>query len=159
MSVNLYFQILKYENKHCFSKPMTLGRWISIFWVCHILALVIYNSLVSHFLSCLLPLTPLLKIISNTTRYSLYENKTIHLIAITRIHSVTEIVFCSLWYLETHLWWIQITRWFRRQRICLQCKRSRFDPLDSGRSTAEGNGNPLQYSCLKNSVDREPGRL
>ena len=25
----------------------------------------------------------------------------------------------------------------------------------SGRSSGEGNGNPLQYSCLENSVDRE----
>ena len=25
----------------------------------------------------------------------------------------------------------------------------------SGRSTAEGNGNPLQYSCLENSMDGE----
>ena len=24
----------------------------------------------------------------------------------------------------------------------------------SGRSLGEGNGNPLQYSCLKNSMDR-----
>ena len=24
----------------------------------------------------------------------------------------------------------------------------------SGRSTGEGNGNPLQYSCLENSMDR-----
>ena len=24
----------------------------------------------------------------------------------------------------------------------------------SGRSPAEGNGNPLQYSCLENSMDR-----
>ena len=29
----------------------------------------------------------------------------------------------------------------------------------SERSTGEGNGNPLQYSCLGNSMDREPGRL
>ena len=30
----------------------------------------------------------------------------------------------------------------------------------SGRSPGEGNGNPLQYSCLENSMDREePGRL
>ena len=28
----------------------------------------------------------------------------------------------------------------------------------SGRSPGEGNS-PLQYSCLKNSVDKEPGRL
>ena len=26
--------------------------------------------------------------------------------------------------------------------------------LGSGRSTAEGNGNPFWYSCLENSVDR-----
>ena len=25
----------------------------------------------------------------------------------------------------------------------------------SGRSTGEGNGNPLQYSCLENPLDRE----
>ena len=26
-----------------------------------------------------------------------------------------------------------------------------------GRSPGEGNGNPLQYSCLENPMDREPG--
>ena len=26
--------------------------------------------------------------------------------------------------------------------------------LGSGRSPGEGNGNPIQYSCLKNSMDR-----
>ena len=31
--------------------------------------------------------------------------------------------------------------------------------LGSGRSPGEGNGYPLQYSSLKNSMDREPGRL
>ena len=29
----------------------------------------------------------------------------------------------------------------------------------SGRFPGEGNGNPLQYSCLENPIDREPGRL
>ena len=28
-----------------------------------------------------------------------------------------------------------------------------------GRSLGVGNGNPLQYSCLGNSTDREAGRL
>ena len=27
----------------------------------------------------------------------------------------------------------------------------------SGRSSGEGNGNPLQYSCLGNPMDRETG--
>ena len=34
-------------------------------------------------------------------------------------------------------------------RICLQCRRP-----GSGRSPREGNDNPLQYSCLENSMDR-----
>ena len=29
----------------------------------------------------------------------------------------------------------------------------------SGRSPGEGNGNPLQYSCLENSRTEESGRL
>ena len=29
----------------------------------------------------------------------------------------------------------------------------------SGRSPGEGNGNPLQYSCLENPWMEEPGRL
>ena len=29
--------------------------------------------------------------------------------------------------------------------------------LGSGRSPGGGNGNPLQYSCLGNSMDRGPG--
>ena len=29
----------------------------------------------------------------------------------------------------------------------------------SGRSPGEGNGNPLQYSCLESFIDREPGEL
>ena len=28
-----------------------------------------------------------------------------------------------------------------------------------GRSPGEGNGNPLQYSCLENPMDREAGQL
>ena len=28
-----------------------------------------------------------------------------------------------------------------------------------GRSPGEGNGNPIQYSCLENSMDEEPARL
>ena len=29
----------------------------------------------------------------------------------------------------------------------------------SGRFPGEGNGNPLQYSCVENSMDRGPGEL
>ena len=42
-----------------------------------------------------------------------------------------------------------------------QCKESAWNAEDlgsipgSGRSPGEGNGNPLQYPCLENSMDRE----
>ena len=35
---------------------------------------------------------------------------------------------------------------------CLQCRGPGCIP-GSGRSPGEGNGNPLQYSCLENSMD------
>ena len=38
-------------------------------------------------------------------------------------------------------------------RICLQCGRPGFDPW-LGRSPGEGNGSPVQYSGLENSMDR-----
>ena len=37
--------------------------------------------------------------------------------------------------------------------LCKRYKRGGFDPW-SGRSPGIGNGNPLPYSCLENSVDR-----
>ena len=36
---------------------------------------------------------------------------------------------------------------------CRRHKRGKFDP-GSGRSPAGGRGNPLQYSCLENPMDR-----
>ena len=40
-----------------------------------------------------------------------------------------------------------------KERIHLQCRKSGFD-LCVGKIPGEGNGNPLQYSCLKNLMDR-----
>ena len=40
----------------------------------------------------------------------------------------------------------------------LKRKKPRFDHwVRSGRSPGERNGNPLQYSCLENSMDRGAG--
>ena len=55
--------------------------------------------------------------------------------------------FYNIWKLRRLLWWL------RQERICLQCRRLGFDPW-IGKITREGNGNPLQYSCLENSLDR-----
>jgi hypothetical protein len=35
-----------------------------------------------------------------------------------------------------------------------ETKGCRFDPWRTGRSLGGGNGNPLQYFCLENSMDR-----
>ena len=42
--------------------------------------------------------------------------------------------------------------WLRWQSVCLQCGKSGFDPW-AGKFPEEGNGNPLQYSCLENPMD------
>ncbi|CAI9175284.1 unnamed protein product [Rangifer tarandus platyrhynchus] len=44
------------------------------------------------------------------------------------------------------------------KKIHLQCKRPGFEPW-VGRSPGEGNGNPLQYSCLGNLMDRGAWQL
>ena len=50
-------------------------------------------------------------------------------------------------------WASPVARW---QRICLQCRSCRRHKFDSwlGRSPEGGQGNPLQYSWLQNSMDR-----
>ena len=51
------------------------------------------------------------------------------------------------------------------KRICLQCGIPRFDPWvrkirgEVNGNPGEGNGNPLQYSCLENTVDRGAWRV
>ena len=47
---------------------------------------------------------------------------------------------------ETLPWWL------RREDVYPQCGRPGFNPW-SGRSPGEGNGTPLQYSCLENPMD------
>ena len=42
--------------------------------------------------------------------------------------------------------------WLRWESVCLQCGRPSSIP-GLGRSPGDGNGNPLQYSCLENSMD------
>ena len=45
-----------------------------------------------------------------------------------------------------------LPRWLSGKESAFQCRRCRFSGL--GRSPREGNGNSLQYPCLKNPMDR-----
>ena len=54
----------------------------------------------------------------------------------------TELIWCN-----SIPWWV---RWWR---ICLQCRNVASIPW-SGKPPGEGNGYPLHYSCLENSMDR-----
>ena len=51
----------------------------------------------------------------------------------------------------------RLPKWLSGKESACQCKeyrRLRFDPW-IGKITGEGNGNPLQNSCLENPTDRE----
>ena len=65
-------------------------------------------------------------------------------------------------FLSDNYKWISILNGFlggsrHRESTCQwrRCKRWEFDPWGLGRSPGEGNGNPLKYSCLENSMHRE----
>ena len=47
----------------------------------------------------------------------------------------------------------QLPWWLSGKESTCQCRKCGFDP-GSGRFSGEGNGNPLQYSCLGNRKDR-----
>ena len=71
------------------------------------------------------------------------------MLCVLHIYSLTWIVITDKYvYIQLSLmaqWW----------RICLHCRRCEFDPWeDVGRSPGGGHGNPLQYSCLENPMDR-----
>ena len=70
-------------------------------------------------------------------------------------------LFCyvikSLWFnhyvVSESLGHHRIPRWLSGKEFSCQCRRPRFDPR-LGRCPGEGNGNPLQYSCQENPMDR-----
>ena len=54
--------------------------------------------------------------------------------------------------MATHSSILGLLLWLSWEIICLQCRRPGSIP-GLGRSSGEGNGNQLQYSCLENSMD------
>ena len=59
-------------------------------------------------------------------------------------------------YVHTHVIYMWLPRWRSAKESACQCRRCKRRGLDpgTGSSPGEGNGNPLQYSCLKNLMDR-----
>ena len=65
----------------------------------------------------------------------------------------------SVGYFYTFLqMYIGLPRWCIGKEFTCQCRTHRRQGLIPGsrRSSWGGNGNPLQYSCLENSMDKEP---
>ena len=59
---------------------------------------------------------------------------------------------CTFFGLDAYTFWGGASLWLHKESAC------NGDPgliPGSGRSPGEGNGNPLQYSCLGNPMDRE----
>ena len=48
--------------------------------------------------------------------------------------------------------------WLSGKESTCRCRRLEFDPW-VGKTPGEGNGDPLQYSCLENPMDRRAWRL
>ena len=58
-------------------------------------------------------------------------------------------------YMLSMLYVLVFPQWLSDKDSAFQCRRCAFDPWRwRGRSAREGNGNPLQYSCMGNPVDR-----
>ena len=56
----------------------------------------------------------------------------------------------AFWLRPSVVWGLPV--WLSDKESTCQCRRRRFNP-GLGRSPGAGNGNPLQYSCLRNPMD------
>ena len=91
---------------------------------------------------------PVEKEMGNTLQYSCLENPTDRGAWRATIHGVTESDTTEQ--LHFHF---SLPCWLWGKESACQCKRHRFNPW-LGRSPGGGNGNPLQYSYLRNPMDR-----
>ena len=57
--------------------------------------------------------------------------------------------------------YLRLPWWLNDKESAYQCKRHRDSVSMPGseRSSGEGSGSPLQYSCLEDAMDKEPGGL
>ena len=47
-----------------------------------------------------------------------------------------------------------LLKWLSGKESSCRCRRQGFNPRGSERTPGDGNGNPFQYSCLENPMDR-----
>ena len=73
-----------------------------------------------------------------------------------KFSEMTQDKYSSMYILVLHRMLLGLPWWLSGKRICLQCRRcwSVGSIPRLGRSHGRGNGNPLQYSCLGNAMDR-----
>ena len=90
------------------------------------------------------------KELDTTEQFSLSLSRNISLVYRRRI------CFCSSWSIQNRLvlFEVCIPRWCSDEEAACNAGDTGLIP-GSGRSPGEGNGNPLQYSCLGNPMDRE----
>ena len=89
------------------------------------------------------------KELDTTEQFSLSLSRNISLVYRRRI------CFCSSWSIQNRLvlFEVCIPRWCSDEEAACNAGDTGLIP-GSGRSPGEGNGNPLQYSCLGNAMDR-----
>ena len=78
---------------------------------------------------------------------------------LSNVNIMSLVPFQCIWWDLVWVVFKMVLKWYGLPRCrsgkesTCQCRRFRFNPC-AGRSPREGNGNPLQYSCLENSMDR-----
>ena len=66
----------------------------------------------------------------------------------------TTISLLPKYLLRTHYVWSGLPRWLTGKESAWRCKRHRFNLSGQEESPGGGNDNPLQDSCVQNSMDR-----
>ena len=64
------------------------------------------------------------------------------------------LICASVLYTHTHTHIQGLPRWLSGKESACQGRRHRFNLWIGGRSHEGGHGNPFQYSCLKNPMDK-----
>ena len=102
---------------------------------------------------------PLKVIIVNPLMHMYLFRITLHSLLCNLIFSHFTTYYGLFMLIESNIFFLsRLPRWLSDKEFACQCRRCRrhgfFLTPGSGRSPGERNGNPLQYSCLVNLMDR-----